>query len=322
MRAGVSAVRALPWQDPQTADPLKGARVSMPHRWFGVGMLADMITPAISECLAAAGDERPDGDAALSRRVRAVAAWPPRTAELEVARLGARPTRDRRESALRADRARSGLVRRRTDCCARAVAHRAGSLCHRRGRGQFSASTDVEALHRSAASHEQRQLQRVFSVRGGLRHVARARRPQRPGRAAILGIGCAIKPIESTEPFRPRGMTRAVRQALDSAGLTMREVAVRLSDLSGKHYKFKEATFAAGRLNRVARDASLELWHPIEYLSEIGAAILPCLPAPALHARQHSYGVGRVSQCHVGSDAGERAAIVLRYEGCVEEDEL
>ncbi|GJH16164.1 hypothetical protein CBA19CS22_06500 [Caballeronia novacaledonica] len=72
----MSAVRALPWQDPQTADPLKGARVSMPHRWFGVGMLADMVTPAISECLAAAGDERPDamplflGASAPSRRGR------------------------------------------------------------------------------------------------------------------------------------------------------------------------------------------------------------------------------------------------------------
>jgi 3-oxoacyl-[acyl-carrier-protein] synthase-1 len=133
------------------------------------------------------------------------------------------------------------------------------------------------------------------------------------GAMLILGQGFALEEatIGDTKPFRAAGMTRAVKEALRSAGVTLRDVAFRLTDLSGEHYKFKEAAFAAGRLNDGGPESTLELWHPVEFTGEIGAAILPCLFAQAKDALQQGYAPGPLALCHVGSDAGERAAFVL-----------
>jgi 3-oxoacyl-[acyl-carrier-protein] synthase-1 len=54
------------------------------------------------------------------------------------------------------------------------------------------------------------------------------------------------------------------------------------------------------------------MWHPIEHLGEVGAAILPCLLAWAAHAMREGYAPGGRALCHVGSDTGERAALVVR----------
>ncbi|MCI3953284.1 MAG: hypothetical protein K0R53_2783 [Burkholderiales bacterium] len=91
----------------------------------------------------------------------------------------------------------------------------------------------------------------------------------------------------------------------------MREVAYRLTDLSGEHYKFKEAAFVVGRLDSGDREGAFEIWHPIEYLGHIGAAVLPCLLAQAMHAGQEGYAPGPIALCHVGNDDGERAAFVV-----------
>jgi 3-oxoacyl-[acyl-carrier-protein] synthase-1 len=137
------------------------------------------------------------------------------------------------------------------------------------------------------------------------------------GQLSILGIAAAHEPapIEGTEPFQAMGLTQACQAALQDAGAKMRDVALRVTDLSGEHYKFKEAAFVAGRLDTSARSTPLDLWHPIQYLGEVGAAILPCLLAQALHAGRFGYAPGPISLCHVGSDAGERAALVAKYDG-------
>jgi 3-oxoacyl-[acyl-carrier-protein] synthase-1 len=95
----------------------------------------------------------------------------------------------------------------------------------------------------------------------------------------------------------------------------LKDVAWRLTDLSGEHYKFKEAAFTAGRLNGGERETPLDLWHPIEYLGEIGAAVLPCLLAQAMDAARQGYAPGPLALCHVGSDAGQRAAMVVQLQG-------
>jgi 3-oxoacyl-[acyl-carrier-protein] synthase-1 len=102
-----------------------------------------------------------------------------------------------------------------------------------------------------------------------------------------------------------------MKQALGSAGVALKDVAYRITDLSGEHYKFKEAAFAAGRLNSGEREAPLDLWHPIEYLGAIGAAVVPCLLAQAMHAAQMAYAPGNLAMCHVGNDDGTRAAMIV-----------
>ena len=59
LRAGVSAVRETPWVDFESGEPLQGAKVALPHWWEGLGKLADLVAPAIYECLQAAAPEPP-----------------------------------------------------------------------------------------------------------------------------------------------------------------------------------------------------------------------------------------------------------------------
>ncbi|MCL2591327.1 MAG: hypothetical protein FWD67_10760, partial [Betaproteobacteria bacterium] len=128
-----------------------------------------------------------------------------------------------------------------------------------------------------------------------------------------LGVANEPAPIASEEPFRGEGMTEAVRLALRDAGLALEDLAWRLTDITGEHYKFKEASFASGRLSSKNREDIFDIWHPIEYLGEIGAAMVPALLAWALHAGQKDYAPGGRALCHVGNDGQERAAWVTEF---------
>lgn len=324
LRAGITAVELLPWADPGADEQLKGARVSLPHWWFGVGMLADMIAPAIRECLLAADSEpaeeipillgvsshsrvgRPEGlDETLLREVQ------------DRLRMRMHP--------------RSALIALDQAACAQALLMAHQIISSGQARRVIVAGVDSFLDLPVLASYmERRRLKTATNSNGFIPAEAGCAVLLGPAdspvtsRLSVLGIGTAREPatIESTEPLQAQGLTQACRQALQQAGFTMRDVACRLTDLSGEHYKFKEAAFVAGRLDTEIREAAQELWHPIEYLGEIGAAILPCLLAQALHAGQHGYAPGPLTLIHVGSDAGERAALVVRYEGSTLEDEL
>lgn len=323
LRAGISAVRALPWRDPDTGDPLRGARVSLPHWWFGVGMLADMAAAAIGQCLQAA-----EGVAARDIPILlgvSAAARPGRPAGLDEtllaevhARLGL------------PQHPRSALLPLDQAGCAQGMLRAAGLLAAGARRVVLAGVDSYLDAATLDACIERRRLMTAANSNGFFPGEAACAVLLGPAADAgtahlrILGTGMAREPapIDSTEPFQARGLTQACRQALEQAGVTMREIGWRLTDLSGEHYKFKEASFVAGRLDTAPRPARQELWHPIEYLGDIGAAILPCLFAQALHAGRHGYAPPGLALCHVGSDAGERAAFVVRYDGPVLEEEL
>lgn len=324
LRAGVSAVRALPWPDPDSGEPLKGARVSLPHWWFGVGMLADLVAPAILECLAAAGDEPAQAIPVLLGVSAAGRAGRPGGLDARLLdevhqRLGLTP------------HARSALIALDQAGCAQAMLAATEMLVSGAVRHVIVAGVDSFLDPPMLASFiAQRRLMTASNSNGFFPGeagcaVLLGRSGLASGdRLTVLGIGAAREPatIGSTSAFQARGSTQACRQALQQAGVAMRDVACRITDLSGEHYKFKEAAFVAGRLDTAPRTAAQELWHPIEHVGEIGAAILPCLLAQALHAGRHGYAAGPLMLCHVGSDAGERAALVVRYDGSLLEDEL
>ncbi len=131
----------------------------------------------------------------------------------------------------------------------------------------------------------------------------------------ILGVGLSHEraTIESEEPFRGEGLTEAVHRALDQAGLGMEDMSYRITDLNGEHYKFKEATFAFGRLMRRSVQKSIDLWHPSEYVGEIGTSIGPLAVGLALHAGQCGYAPGAVVLFHFSNDGGARGAVVARF---------
>ncbi len=313
LRAGVSALRRTSWTDIESGEPLNGAKVPLPQWWEGLGKLADLAAPAIGECLAAAA---PSPAASIPLLIAAASRErPARMPRLE-------------EDLLEEICIRLGLERHPQSAlfpqdqfgCVQALMRAHALIAHGHARLVVIAGVD-SFLHQPMLDSyaRQRRLMTPSNSNGFL--------PGEAGTAVlvgedndyagdalrILGLGVAQEPatIDSTVPFRATGMTQAMQQALSSAGLALKDVAYRLTDLTGEHYKFKEATFAAGRLDSAQRVQPLDLWHPIEYLGHIGAAILPCLLAQAMHAVQEGYAPGPLAMCHISNDTGERAALIV-----------
>jgi 3-oxoacyl-[acyl-carrier-protein] synthase-1 len=140
--------------------------------------------------------------------------------------------------------------------------------------------------------------------------------PHSSGELQILGIGMAREraTIESEEPLRAEGLIQSIRGAFAASATTYEDVQYRITDLNGEHYKFKEMAQAMVRFQRKAKPKLFDLWHPIEYIGDVGAAIGPIVLGLALHAGQKGYGNGPGVLCTFGNDDGERAAIVVRYQ--------
>ena len=111
------------------------------------------------------------------------------------------------------------------------------------------------------------------------------------------------------------GMIDAIGQALGQARLPLDDLQYRISDLNGEHYRFKEMVLAMLRYERKPKPKLFDLWHPIEYLGDVGAAIAPIVFGVALDAGRKRYGIGPRALCTFGNDDGERAAIVLEFPG-------
>ena len=313
LRAGTSAVGEVPWWDRESGRFLRGAKVALPHWWEGLGKLADLAAPAIYECLAAAAPEPAERVPLLIGVASPIR--PARTARIDETLLA------EIESRLKVPpHPASALFPRDQAGCAAALVVAEQLLSKGVARRVVIAGVD-SFLHQPTldAYIEKRRLMTgtnsngFFPSEAGCAVLIGAAGTHDGAELRLLGIGFARETatIESTEPLRAQGLTEAVKQALSSAGVALKDVAYRLTDISGEHYKFKEATFVAGRLNTADRTVPLDLWHPIEYLGEIGAAILPCLLAQAMHAARERYAPGPLALCQIGSDQGERAAIVV-----------
>ncbi|MBA1380136.1 beta-ketoacyl synthase N-terminal-like domain-containing protein [Pseudomonas brassicacearum] len=128
-----------------------------------------------------------------------------------------------------------------------------------------------------------------------------------------LGFGMEQATVEAEDlPLRAEGLTQAVRAALGEAGCGLEQMDYRLTDISGEQYYFKEASLALSRSLRVRKEF-FHLWHPADCIGEVGAAIGPVMLAVALAASRKGYGEGPNIFCHLGNDAGERAAALLSY---------
>lgn len=130
----------------------------------------------------------------------------------------------------------------------------------------------------------------------------------------IAGIGRAKEKvtISSEEPFHAKGMNEAIKHALTDSGITLDNVACHLTDINGEYYKFNESNLALMRFNRPDNDINMEIWHPIEYVGEIGAAIVPLLLGLAMNAKQKNDSLGKCLLLHVGNDEEERAALIVK----------
>lgn len=128
-----------------------------------------------------------------------------------------------------------------------------------------------------------------------------------------LGFGVEKAHVEADDlPLRAEGLTQAVRAALGEAGCGLEAFDYRLTDISGEQYYFKEASLALSRSLRVRKE-EFPLQHPADCIGEVGAAIGPAMLAVALSAARKGYALGPNTFCHLGNDAGERAAVLLAW---------
>jgi 3-oxoacyl-[acyl-carrier-protein] synthase I len=137
-----------------------------------------------------------------------------------------------------------------------------------------------------------------------------------PGGPRLLGLGFGAEAarIGSGEPQRAEGMVQAMRQALQEAGIAYNDIALRIADLAGEQYYFREAALAQARLWRGKRDPE-EVWTPADGMGNTGAAFFPIGLGLALTAVRKGYAPGRLALMHAAHDDGRRAAAVLAMEG-------
>jgi len=316
LRAGVSGVRETHLVDRQSGDPLQGGKVDLPHWWEGLDKVVDLAAPAIDECLQAALPEEAQnipllvGVAAPDRPGR----WKALDTQL-LEKIEMKLDLERHPDSLTIAKGQtSGIY-------AMAAAYdilrkRKARYCIIAGVDSYLQQDTVDAYASERRIMTEGNSNGFFPGEAGAAVLVTLGDWRHGPQLHVRGVGFAHEPapIISGEPFRGEGLTKAVRVALKDAGLTLEDLAWRLTDITGEHYKFKEASFAAGRLASGNREDIFDLWHPIEYLGEIGAAMVPVLLAWALHAGQKGYAPGARALCHVGHDGADRAAWITEFD--------
>jgi 3-oxoacyl-[acyl-carrier-protein] synthase I len=319
IRAGIRNVNETNLWDAESGTYVAAGRVHLPHWWVGLGKLAELAMPAIYECMLAARPIPPTeipvllGVSSPEQPFRFAGLQDHILGEIEY-RLGFRLHRGSRvigrdhvSILVALNDARKLIGDGEVPCC-------------------IVAAVD-SLVHQDLVRHYL-QKRRVLTPKnsngfspgeaGGALLVFPATSSP-TGEIQVLGTGLAREKatIESEEPTRGDGLARAIGDALSEAKLTIEQVHYRISDLNGEHYKFKEMVFAVMRYSRKARPKQFDLfdlWHPIEYIGNCGAAIGPVILGVALHARQKGYAVGPKVLCTFGNDDGERAAIILGFD--------
>ncbi|KQP22423.1 hypothetical protein [Pseudorhodoferax sp. Leaf267] len=314
LRAKISGVKTEKLYDLQAGQYLRAARVRLPQWWEGIGKLAELLAPAIAECMDAA-------DGVDSARIPVLLCLPePGPPD----RLGGTPAQLVAALQARLGRPLSPLSRTLAQGQVSAVA----ALVHARallaqndcaycivaGVDSFLRQSVVDAYIAPRRVMTASNSNGFFPGEAASAVLLRQSRPDGPElRLLGLGLGREAATIASDLPLQAKGLCAAVQGALGEASVAFHDVDYRIADANGEHYKFKEATLLVGRLMRKRKPERFELWHPVESLGEIGAAIGPAALAQALHAGLHGYAPGPTVLCHFGSDGGDRAAAVLRY---------
>jgi 3-oxoacyl-[acyl-carrier-protein] synthase-1 len=128
----------------------------------------------------------------------------------------------------------------------------------------------------------------------------------------IAGLGFAHEKasVNSDEPLLGLGLTEAGRVALQEAGLCMRDIDFRLSDVTGESYGFKEQALTFGRLLQ-GRVEAMDLWHCADAMGDTGAAAGICQLVVAFYAYTKGYAPGNRALAFSSAVAGDRAAAVL-----------
>jgi 3-oxoacyl-[acyl-carrier-protein] synthase I len=315
IRAGVSGVKRSNLWDPEVGEYLLAGKVNLPQWWQGVGKLADLVAPAIRECLEAAKPEpafsipillgvaphdRPHRLARLDEEILDEVEWRldlPRHSQSRIIAMG------NVSGAIGVQRAQeilgAGIAR----------------YCVVAGVDSFVQQEVVDAYMARRRVVTKSNSNGFFPGEAGCAVLLGPREKTSKDSLTLTGLAYGYGEVPVTSEAASRGilLTELVREALGQAGLTMEDTFYRNTDISGEHDEFKEASFIPSRIQRKPLPYLHEVWHPAEYLGEIGAAHVPCELGVSLHYGRRDAGPGPRGICQVGTDSGERAVIVVDY---------
>ena len=301
---GVSGVARAGLWDIRSGAPIGVGKVDLPHWWVGLGKLAELVAPAINECLLAAKQAPPAsipillGVADKSRPHR-FAGLDERLLEEVEFRLNLTHNPD---SHVIARERISGVLA--INDAVQIIESGRSSFCVVAGVDSFLQQAVVDAYNAQRRVLTPGNSNGFIPGEAGCAVLLTTAGDRGRDELEILGTGIAEEaaPIQSDKPSRAEGLTESVRTALSAAGLAMHDTFYRITDLNGEHYKFKEAAFVEGRLMQKKLVELYDLWHPNEYLGDVGAAIVPCVLGVAFHAGQKGYAPGPRALCHFSND--------------------
>jgi 3-oxoacyl-[acyl-carrier-protein] synthase-1 len=315
IRAGVKGFKKVNLWDAQNGQYLMGAKVDLPHWWEGVGKLAELVAPAIWQCLDAAGTETPESIPILLGVAPADRPCRPRRLNEDILdeiewrlNLPHHP-----QSGVFPVGNASGLFALAE---ARYLLERgSANFCVVAGVDSFLRQGTVEAYMNQGRVMTKSNSNGFFPGEAGCAVLIGPQGCGWQGELKVRGIGFGNETaiVASHEPLRGAGQIEACRSALAESGVAMHEIAYRHTDLNGEHYKFKEAALAQGRLLR-QRVERQDIWHPAECVGEIGAAHVPCVLAASFYAGQKGFAPGPRCLCHFSGDGPERAACVAEVD--------
>jgi 3-oxoacyl-[acyl-carrier-protein] synthase-1 len=316
MRAGIRNVNQTNLWDMYSGTELAAGKVPLPQWWAGIGKLADLAAPAILECLEAAKPVPATnvpillGVAPSDRPFRMKGLDQQILPEIEHRlRVRLHPA--------------SHVIARDHVSIVVALREAVDLLRNKQVAAVIVAAVDSLLQHdlKDYYLSKYRLLTPVnsngFSMgEAGSAVLVTPAGASAKGELQILSMSTAREKatLESDEPLRAEALTQVIRETLRQSGLTIQDVHYRITDLNGEHYKFKEMSLAINRFVRNPTPNIFDLWHPIEFIGDVGAAIGPIVLGVALHASQKGYGMGPTVLCTLGNDDGERAALLVHYD--------
>lgn len=127
-----------------------------------------------------------------------------------------------------------------------------------------------------------------------------------------LGFGMEPAPLSSGLPLRAEGLKSAINASLAETGCNLHELNNRITDMTGEHYYFKEASLALSRtLKKVVPEFDIQ--HPTDCVGEVGAATGHLILAYQNYYSRYSNGKRVLA--HFADTDGKRASMVLAYGG-------
>jgi 3-oxoacyl-[acyl-carrier-protein] synthase-1 len=313
MRAAISAFAETRFGGPG-GEWLIGSQVRLEKPWRGISKLVRLAAPAIQECLAAAGKTKPETIPILlciaeKERPGRLTGLDDQLMPALQTTLSVRPhprsqvfARGRMGGAEAVDLARKMIYDERMPRCIVA------------GVDSFLVGPMLSAYMEKFRLLTESNSNGFIPGEAGAAVLLGPPDTESPAdfRCLAVGFGHERATIDSDEPLRANGLVEAFRALYRDGGMTLDDAQYRYTDCNGEQYGFKEDQLAISRTVRKLKSRFDHL-HPADSIGEVGAAVVPCVLGLALTAARKGYAPGDGVLCHFSNDAGDRAAMLLRY---------